>query len=54
MPAVAGTFSNCQWTGWFSEEKGLKSFNGKFAIGASCSSSYCDSMNYYVCELGAP
>ena len=20
-PAVAGTFSNCQWTGWFSESR---------------------------------
>ncbi|HLK90137.1 MAG TPA: hypothetical protein VKZ18_09590 [Polyangia bacterium] len=49
---TSGHLSNCQWTGWFSEEQGSKDFGGKFAVGAQCSGSYCDNMNYYVCNLG--
>ena len=29
---TSGHLSNCQWSGWFSEEQGLKSFSGKFAV----------------------
>jgi hypothetical protein len=49
---TSGHLSNCQWSGWFSEEQGLKSFSGKFAVGVQCSGDYCDNMNYYVCNLG--
>jgi hypothetical protein len=51
-PITSGHLSNCQWSGWFSEEQGSKDFGGKFAVGAQCSGSYCDNMNYYVCTLG--
>jgi len=48
---TSGHFGNCQWTGWMSEEQGHQSFNGKFAVGAQCSGSYCDNMKFYVCNL---
>lgn len=48
---VSGHLANCQWTGSFSEEQGSKDFGGKFAVGVQCTGSFCDNLNYHVCNL---
>jgi hypothetical protein len=48
---VSGHLANCQWSGSFSEEQGSKDFGGKFAVGVQCTGSFCDNLNYHVCNL---
>jgi hypothetical protein len=47
---------HCRWTPWFSEEQGTQSFFAGFTTGAAlavrCRGSYCDDMQYFVCEPG--
>lgn len=44
--------SNCRWRDWQSDESGPKSFpEGSFMKGARCSGSFCDNMQFYVCDL---
>jgi hypothetical protein len=42
---------DCLWSGRISEESGRVSFpGGYYAVGLSCSGSYCDNLNFYICS----
>jgi hypothetical protein len=49
------SFTNCAWSGWYSEEQSAVDFGwNRYIVGAECSGDYCDNKRFYVCSLVSP